>query len=208
MKGKKMAAVLISTVMVLGLAGCGSQNTQGSRSGQNSVSTVQATDGGTGTQSISVSEQSDTVERTAETLPDASTETSLDVSTDNMAGAMTEAADSARTEASTETLTNHSTEETSEPSQAENESGKTLVVYYSATGNTENVANDIAAATGADLFELEPVNPYSADDLNWTDDNSRVVYEHDNPDARVVELVSATVDNWDSNDTVFIGFPN
>ncbi len=208
MKGKKMAAVLISTVMVLGLAGCGSQNTQGSRSGQNSVSTVQATDGGTGTQSISVSEQSDTVERTAETLPDASTETSLDVSTDNMAGAMTEAADSARTEASTETLTNHSTEETSEPSQTENESGKTLVVYYSATGNTENVANDIAAATGADLFELEPVNPYSADDLNWTDDNSRVVYEHDNPDARVVELVSATVDNWDSYDTVFIGFPN
>lgn len=203
-----MAAVLISTVMVLGLAGCGSQNTQGSRSGQNSVPTVQATDGGAGTQSTSVSEQSDTVERTAETLPDASTETSLDVSADNMAGAMTEAADSARTEEPTETRTDHSTEETSEPSQAENESGKTLVVYYSATGNTENVANDIAAATGADLFELEPVNPYSADDLNWTDDNSRVVYEHDNPDARVVELVLATVDNWDSYDTVFIGFPN
>lgn len=152
MKGKKMAAVLISTVMVLGLAGCGSQNTQGSRSGQNSVSMVQATGGGAGTQSTSVSEQS-------------------------------------------------------EPSQTGNESGKTLVVYYSATGNTENVANYIAAATGADLFELEPVNPYSADDLNWTDDNSRVVYEHDNPDARVVELASTTVDNWDSYDTVFIGFP-
>lgn len=138
--------------MVLGLAGCGSQNTQGSRSGQNSVSMVQATGGGAGTQSTSVSEQS-------------------------------------------------------EPSRTENESGKTLVVYYSATGNTENVANYIAAATGADLFELEPVNPYSADDLNWTDDNSRVVYEHDNPDARAVELVSTTVDNWDSYDTVFIGFP-
>lgn len=50
-----------------------------------------------------------------------------------------------------------------------NEAGKTLVVYYSATGNTENVANYIAAATNGDLFELEPVEPYSDADLNWTD---------------------------------------
>jgi len=52
------------------------------------------------------------------------------------------------------------------------------------------VANYIVAATGADIFELEPVEPYSDDDLNWTDDNSRVVYEHDNPDARAVGTCS------------------
>lgn len=86
-------------------------------------------------------------------------------------------------------------------------SGKTLVVYYSATGNTEAVAKDIAAATGADLFELEPVEPYSDEDLNWRDEDSRVVYEHDNPDARVVELVESTVPDWESYDTVFIGYP-
>ena len=85
--------------------------------------------------------------------------------------------------------------------------GKTLVVYYSATGNTEEVATYIAAATNADVFELEPAEPYTDDDLDWTDDNSRVVYEHDNPDARDVELVSATVPDWDSYDTVFIGYP-
>ena len=85
--------------------------------------------------------------------------------------------------------------------------GKTLVVYYSATGNTEEVANYIAAATNADVFELEPAEPYTDDDLNWTDENSRVVYEHDNPDARDVELVSTTVPNWDTYDTVFIGYP-
>lgn len=85
--------------------------------------------------------------------------------------------------------------------------GKTLVVYYSATGNTEEVANYIAAATNADVFELEPAEPYTDDDLNWTDENSRVVYEHDNPDARDVELVSTTVPNWESYDTVFIGYP-
>lgn len=87
------------------------------------------------------------------------------------------------------------------------EAGKTLVVYYSATGNTENVANYIAAATNGDLFKLEPAEPYSDADLNWTDDNSRVVREHDNPDERDVALVKSTVENWDEYDTVFIGYP-
>lgn len=87
------------------------------------------------------------------------------------------------------------------------EGGKTLVVYYSATGNTRNVAEYIVSATDADIFELVPTEPYTDDDLNWTDDNSRVVYEHDNPDNRDVELVAYTVDDWDSYDTVFIGYP-
>ena len=87
------------------------------------------------------------------------------------------------------------------------EAGKTLVVYYSATGNTENVAKTIAAATNGDLFKLEPANPYSDADLNWTDDNSRVVREHDNPNERDVPLVKSTVDNWGEYDTVFIGYP-
>lgn len=87
------------------------------------------------------------------------------------------------------------------------EAVKTLVVYYSATGNTENVANYIAAATNGDLFKLEPAEPYSDADLNWTDNNSRVVREHDNPDERNVALVKSTVENWDEYDTVFIGYP-
>lgn len=85
--------------------------------------------------------------------------------------------------------------------------GKTLVVYYSATGNTENVAKMIAQETDGILFEIEPKVPYSDDDLNWSDDNSRVTREHENEDERNVELVSTTVDNWDSYDTVFIGYP-
>lgn len=85
--------------------------------------------------------------------------------------------------------------------------GKTLVVYFSATGNIEKAANYIAEATRADTFELVPAEPYSSDDLDWTDDNSRVVYEHDNPDAREVELVESTVDDWESYDTVSIGYP-
>lgn len=83
-----------------------------------------------------------------------------------------------------------------------------LIVYYSAKGNTENVANQIADITGADLFELEPVQLYTDEDLDWTDDNSRVVYEYENENQRNVELVSTEVENWDSYDTVFIGYPN
>ncbi len=94
-----------------------------------------------------------------------------------------------------------------EAQQSTDEAGKTLVVYYSATGNTENVANYIAAATNGDLFKLEPTEPYSDADLNWTDDNSRVVREHDNPDERDIALVKSTVENWDEYDTIFIGYP-
>ncbi len=90
---------------------------------------------------------------------------------------------------------------------AETAEGKTLVVYFSATGNTEAAANYIAEATGADILALEPVESYTDDDLDWTDENSRVVYEHDHPEDRAVELVAATVENWDECDTVFIGYP-
>lgn len=89
----------------------------------------------------------------------------------------------------------------------ENQGEKTLVVYYSASGNTEQAANYIAEATGGDLFELQPAEPYSDADLNYNDDSSRVVREHDNPDERNVELVESTVPDWDSYDIVFIDYP-
>lgn len=87
------------------------------------------------------------------------------------------------------------------------ENGDVLVVYYSATGNTEQAAEYIAEVTGGDLFELEPAEPYTDEDLNWTDDNSRVSQEYADESLRDVELVSTTVENWDSYDTVYIGYP-
>ena len=96
----------------------------------------------------------------------------------------------------------------SEPEDSQSgENGGVLVVYYSATGNTEAVAGYIAEATGGDLFELEPAEPYTDADLNWTDENSRVTLEHEDESLRDIELVADTVDNWDSYDTVFIGYP-
>lgn len=85
--------------------------------------------------------------------------------------------------------------------------GKTLVVYYSATGNTKNVAETIAQVTGGDLFEIEPKEPYTDDDLDWTNDDSRVSREHEDESSRDVELTSTEVPDWDSYDTVYIGYP-
>ena len=107
-------------------------------------------------------------------------------------------------ESSVETFAETSAESSEESAE---ESGRTLVVYFSATGNTEEAAQYIAEATGGDLFELEPAEPYTDADLNWTDDDSRVVYEHDNPDERDVALVADTVENWEEYNTVFIGYP-
>ncbi len=88
--------------------------------------------------------------------------------------------------------------------------GNTLVVYYSATGNTEEAAGYIANLTGGDLFELVPTEPYTSEDLTWTDPESRVSTEHDARvagDTVTVDLEQITPDNWDNYDTVFIGYP-
>ena len=87
------------------------------------------------------------------------------------------------------------------------ESGKTLVVYYSASGTTKRVATAIADAAGADLYEITPVEPYTSDDLNWTNSSSRVSREHDDESLRDIALTEITPADWDSYDTVWIGYP-
>ena len=87
------------------------------------------------------------------------------------------------------------------------ESGNVLVVYYSATGNTEEAAGYIANAAGGDLFEITPADPYASADLDWTDADSRVVYEYENPEERDVALAQETPAGWEDYDVVFLGYP-
>lgn len=84
---------------------------------------------------------------------------------------------------------------------------KILVVYYSAQTHTEKVAKEIASNLNADIFKIEPKDVYTTDDLNWSNDKSRVSREHDDESLRNVELKTTKVDNWDSYDTVLIGYP-
>lgn len=186
---KKWIALLLGVVMTVSLAGCGSTGSTAStqESSVQAESTQEAPE-----ESSAAAGGTSEAESVQET--DAARETTETASGTEETTAAEESAEASET----------GTESGTDSASAE---GRTLVVYYSATGNTEAVANYIAQATGGDLFELEPVDPYTDEDLNWTDENSRVVYEHDNEDARDVELVADTVDNWDEYDTVFIGYP-
>ena len=82
---------------------------------------------------------------------------------------------------------------------------KKLVAYFSASGTTKKVAERLAKAAGADLFEIRPAIPYTSADLNWMDKKSRSSVEMNDPDSR--PEIAETIPNMVDYDTVFIGFP-
>ena len=84
---------------------------------------------------------------------------------------------------------------------------KILIVYYSASGSTERVAKEMANNLNADLFKIEPKDEYTSEDLNYSNSNSRVSREHNDESLRNVELKTTVVNNFDSYDTVLIGYP-
>lgn len=84
---------------------------------------------------------------------------------------------------------------------------KILVVYYSAQSHTKAVSEKIAKNLNADIFEIIPEKIYTSEDLDWTNDNSRVSKEHNDESLRNVKLLKEKVENWENYDTVLIGYP-
>ncbi len=84
---------------------------------------------------------------------------------------------------------------------------KVLVVYFSAQNHTEAVAQKISSYLEADIFELTPINPYTEEDLSWSNPESRVSKEHDDESLRSVELVETSINNWSNYDVILIGYP-
>lgn len=82
---------------------------------------------------------------------------------------------------------------------------KKLVAYFSATGITKEVAERLAKAAEADLFEIKPKKAYTSADLNWNDKRSRSSVEMNNKSSR--PAVSSKVSDMYQYDTVFVGFP-
>ena len=82
---------------------------------------------------------------------------------------------------------------------------KKLVAYFSASGVTAKVAETLAEAIGADIFEIEPKVPYTEADLNWMDKKARSTIEMNDPVSR--PEIAIKRDNMKDYDTIFVGFP-
>lgn len=95
------------------------------------------------------------------------------------------------------------TPDESEP--AAGEETYVLVAYFSATGNTENVARHIRTVLDADLYEIVPEEPYTGDDLNYSNDNCRANQEQNDPDVR--PAIAGTLEHPEDYDVVFLGYP-
>lgn len=96
-----------------------------------------------------------------------------------------------------------STSNENEP--AAEEETNVLVAYFSATGNTENIARHIQTILDADLYEIVPEEPYTEEDLNYSDDNCRANREQNDPNAR--PAITGTLEHPDDYDVLFLGYP-
>lgn len=82
---------------------------------------------------------------------------------------------------------------------------KKLVAYFSASGVTAKVADMLADAVGADIYEIRPEVPYTKADLNWMDKKSRSTIEMNDKTSRpTIADKDAKVEQYD---TIFLGFP-
>lgn len=82
---------------------------------------------------------------------------------------------------------------------------KSVIIYFTHSGNTELAAKEIAAVTGAKMIRLMPEQPYSSEDVDWVNEQSRCTHEHLNQSLR--PAIKPVDVNFAETDTVFIGFP-
>lgn len=83
---------------------------------------------------------------------------------------------------------------------------KILVAFFSASGTTEKVSRKLASVLNADLHEITPEKPYSKEDLDWTNENSRSTIEM-KKDKSIRPAIANKVENMEQYDTIYIGFP-
>lgn len=205
---KKLLTGLLAATIVLTVTACGSDNSSASTAQQTTTAETQA--------------EEPAEEETAEEEPaaEAETETTGEEADANSAGeetaAETETAEAETESTETETEPAAETEttetepaadtETAETTEPESEqTGGTLVVYFSATGNTQAVAQTIADTLGAEIYQIVPEQPYTDEDLNWNVADSRVNVEHEDPSFR--PAIAGGVPDLSGYDTIFIGYP-
>ena len=103
------------------------------------------------------------------------------------------------------TANENKTEQAENAESTDTEENKTAVVYFSATGTTENIANELADVLKADTFEIVPAEEYTAEDLNYNDDNCRANKEMNDSSSR--PEISNDLSDITNYDTIFVGYP-
>lgn len=215
---KKISAFIISAAMLFSLTACSNSSSDGSSisniysngAEQSSSSTLSVT---------SSTESSDTLnstnsEQTSSNVPESSltnsdemtSSVSEESSVPSTNGSAVEEKPIESTDSQPQEVPEQPTSTTTEENTpSEPEGTKILVAYFSATNTTKGVAQKIANAVNADLYEITPQQPYTSDDLNYHSDSSRSSVEMNDPNAR--PAISGSVKDMEQYDIVFVGYP-
>ncbi len=206
---KKFLMIISAAVMSLCLTACAGE---GNSSGGN----IEFSQGTEISQSSSTTktESSSEVSQTSSTMSTESVSSTENSETSSATtGSSTEKSEvsapssSTTTESETSSVTSSTSSSTADaPVSEPTEDGvKILVAYFSATNNTEGIAQKLADGLGADLYEITPQQPYTSDDLNYGNSKSRSSVEMNDPSAR--PAISGSVKNMEQYDVVLIGYP-
>ena len=200
---KKLLAILTVCVMTFTLTACSGNGNSSAESassvpGTSSVLETQSSEVPEASEGSDISGASEIQESSAEPSSEAA---SSEAGTSSAPSSQEPQSSSTASQAPVESSQPETSEPSSEPSQEAEDSSDALVVYFSWSGNTESVANEIQAQTGADIFEIVPAEPYT-DDYNTLLD---IAQQEQADDAR--PAIADTVD-VSGYETIFLGYPN
>ncbi len=190
---KKTVTILLSLIMIFCIAACGN-STDGAEHSSTENNAIE-----NGAAENAESNTADNAQAESSAKDDVQTQTS-DTQTEMESAGQTENDNVSNTENA-----GHSETQQPEAETPETQGNKVLVVYFSATGTTEGVAEHIANGLNADIYEIIPEEPYTDADLNYKDNNSRSTIEMNAPTSR--PAISGSVENMEQYDIVFIGYP-
>lgn len=185
---KKAITPIFFLIMVISFTACGKSAGQTGRPAEENHSAPKETGDDTKESADDTVQAEDTGENTGDTVQAEDAE-----------------AEEAQEEREEDSIQTQDSDTQAEDETPEAQGGKVLVAYFSATGTTKGVAEQIANGLNADIYEIIPEEPYTEADLDYHDNNSRSTIEMNDSSSR--PAISGSVEDMEQYDIVFIGYP-